>query len=570
MSIRGKIAVALLLVTLIPLLSFAAAIFIFNKSQVERVGTVAQWQAQAALEASSRDLQRAVAEVRSWASTQGVAPRARQAADMTRAQLEARWQDNEYIYSPEAALLKQLRALSENRYAEIFFTDARGYVVASTNPTSDFGQGPEDDPLAGESWWAEAAANGVRVGELAFDERAGLYSIDISVALSDEQGFTGVLKAVYSVESMLDVIGQANVGRAGHTVLVNANGTVLAAPRRFRSIVFNPEVSMKETAAFELASGGKAGYRFDNIPWVGEALVGVASGQQMEESLASDWAVFLIVPVEAAMISARQVQKFGLFALALVAVVVMIAGFVLARRMSRPLQEISAAISHIEAGNLAVKVPYSEGSDEIAHLAKSINSMTDRLEQYDALNIDKIQSLTHELDNANRELTQLATHDSLTGLLNVRVFRERLTDEMKRSSRSSLPVSILLLDIDHFKKVNDTYGHQAGDAVLRKMGELLGGLVRTTDCAARYGGEEMAIILPETKGADAVKFAEKLRKLVMIEDFDIGDQNIQVTVSIGVAATDAVVETTIEGLIRHADEALYNAKGAGRNRVEVA
>ena len=569
MSIRKKVTLALLVVTVAPLVAFAVAIFAINNSQVDRVGSIAQWQARSALEATAWDLHRAVSEVQSWATTQGIVASARRAEKEPRQAIEGAWQKNEYIYTPEARRLKQLQSYSEGRYAEIFYTDARGFVVASTNPTSDFGQGPEDDPPRGEPWWDDAATTGLRVGELTYDQSAKRYAIDISIALSDEDGFAGVLKAVYNVESILDIIGQANIGRDGHTVLVDTQGSVLAAPQRFRHVVFNEEQSLAESRALRRSRKGESGYGFDDIPWVGQSLVAYAPGTTFDNRWIQDWTVMLIIPQEAALISARQVQLLGLGALALVSAVVLLVGILLGRRMSTPLLEINSAVSQLEGGHFDVKVPERSGNDEIAQLGRSINSMTDRLAEYEAMNIKQIQSLNRELESANRELTQLATRDSLTGLVNVRVFREQLDVEIKRASRNGSTLALLLIDIDYFKKVNDSYGHQAGDAVLRAVGQLLRDMVRATDCAARYGGEEMAVLLPETSQQQAYRVAEKIRKLVMLESIEFDDQTLEVTVSIGVTADTVTPDYDGETLIKRADEALYNAKGAGRNRVEI-
>jgi diguanylate cyclase (GGDEF)-like protein len=167
---------------------------------------------------------------------------------------------------------------------------------------------------------------------------------------------------------------------------------------------------------------------------------------------------------------------------------------------------------------------------------------------------------------------RLATTDGLTGLVNRRRFNELLDQRLREAARYQRPLSLLLLDIDHFKKVNDTHGHPAGDAVLRGVAKLLQKSARETDVAARYGGEEMALILPETDAQGALAIAERLRKLVEQARHPTEQGALKVTVSIGIstAGVNSQAAETPAGLLEEADRALYRAKHGGRNRVEAA
>jgi diguanylate cyclase (GGDEF)-like protein len=161
-----------------------------------------------------------------------------------------------------------------------------------------------------------------------------------------------------------------------------------------------------------------------------------------------------------------------------------------------------------------------------------------------------------------------AVTDELTGLYNLRHFHETLDGEIERSRRFAQPVGLMLLDIDNFKSVNDTYGHQQGDLVLIEVGRVLRALSRDIDEPARYGGEEMAVILPQTDVAGAELLAERMRAAVAgieIERLD-GGGRLQVTASFGVASLPANAHDK-DALIAEADAALYRAKRAGKNRV---
>ncbi|HBG92739.1 MAG: hypothetical protein A2X54_08900 [Nitrospirae bacterium GWF2_44_13] len=163
------------------------------------------------------------------------------------------------------------------------------------------------------------------------------------------------------------------------------------------------------------------------------------------------------------------------------------------------------------------------------------------------------------------EIEKLATTDGLTGLLNHRVFQEKLSEELKKLSRYSEPTSLLLADIDFFKKINDTYGHPSGDLVLKEVSNIIREAIRDIDMPARYGGEEFAAILPRTDSKGAMNIAERLRKAVMSASFSSDTSQLKVTLSIGIATTPSDAKTK-EELIEKADEALYYAKHNGRNR----
>ncbi|MFQ5381027.1 MAG: diguanylate cyclase [Dehalococcoidia bacterium] len=167
-------------------------------------------------------------------------------------------------------------------------------------------------------------------------------------------------------------------------------------------------------------------------------------------------------------------------------------------------------------------------------------------------------------------LRHLATHDPLTGLGTRGALDAKLAEEVARSVRYGRPLSLLMVDVDHFKQVNDEYGHQSGDEVLRTLGRLLESSKRRVDYAARYGGEEFVLILPETSADDAGIYAERLRASVMNSPVHLtGGASVGVTISIGVAALSGDAHTP-ELLIAAADQAMYEAKSAGRNRVRVA
>jgi two-component system cell cycle response regulator len=201
--------------------------------------------------------------------------------------------------------------------------------------------------------------------------------------------------------------------------------------------------------------------------------------------------------------------------------------------------------------------PLSSGDVEFANTV--IKSAVNAIEQ--AHTIEQTKA-----DNARLEA--LAHTDSLTHLLNRRALTIRLVAELERVRRYNSPLTMLMIDLDHFKLVNDTYGHLVGDEVLRGIATILQRSVRSVDMVARYGGEEFVVVLPETTEQGAVAFAERMRERVEEHKFEAARAHpARVTVSIGVSSFPAPHVESAEDLFARADAALYRAKEEGRNRV---
>ncbi len=236
----------------------------------------------------------------------------------------------------------------------------------------------------------------------------------------------------------------------------------------------------------------------------------------------------------------------GVFLLGIGMVVTL--GLLLARSILRPVRQLEAGAGRFAGGDLAHRLQVGR-TDELGRLTEAFNIMAE------------------ELDRDRRALTELTARDPLTGLYNHREFYRLLREEAERSRRYRHPLSLLMFDLDHFKKVNDTCGHPAGDKVLCGVAGIVRRELRQVDLVARYGGEEFAAILPETAEAEAWAIAERIRQAIAARPLAISDtEGIGLTISIGLAVfpDDAASE---EVLVEKADAALYAAKAAGRNRV---
>jgi len=174
--------------------------------------------------------------------------------------------------------------------------------------------------------------------------------------------------------------------------------------------------------------------------------------------------------------------------------------------------------------------------------------------------------LTGQLNLAEQQMRHLATTDGLTGVLNRRYFFERGENELQRAIRYGHTLSMLIFDIDHFKQVNDGFGHQAGDEVLCQLADMTVNTIRSTDLLGRYGGEEFILILPEAGFDSAWRVAERLRQKIEAHNFNFDQKTINITISVGLSSLESP-DTDLEDLISRADRSLYAAKDAGRNRV---
>ena len=224
-------------------------------------------------------------------------------------------------------------------------------------------------------------------------------------------------------------------------------------------------------------------------------------------------------------------------------------------------------------------VPVTNALGEVTHICgtardltaflvaqRSLEELNRQLERRVAERTEALNRANGELREANRILEKLAASDSLTELANRRNFFERVDAEVQRAHRYGHPLTLQMLDLDHFKSINDQFGHAAGDEVLRRIAGVLRANLRHNDLAARIGGEEFALLLSECDATAATAFAERLREAVAAETFVLGGEPQRITISIGIAEL-APERAERTALMAAADAALYRAKDEGRNRV---
>jgi len=282
---------------------------------------------------------------------------------------------------------------------------------------------------------------------------------------------------------------------------------------------------------------------------------------------------YLVATVESSVaygLLRRSQEKLMLWSLAGILAIILVS-YLASRGILRPISLLSQGAKRVAGGDLDVYLPVS-GRDEIADLTLAFNDMANKIregrERLEAAH-DELAKTNEGLKGANRALETLAITDGLTSLYNHRHFQDVLEREIRKAEQQQRPLSLLLIDIDHFKMFNDRWGHQEGDAALRRVASNVIKGLRPSDMAFRYGGEELAVLMPSSAKAQAAEAAEKIRVAVREHAQRPGRFGDRLTVSLGVA-TFAEDGRTPRALVDAADAALYSAKAEGRDRVTVA
>jgi diguanylate cyclase (GGDEF)-like protein len=264
------------------------------------------------------------------------------------------------------------------------------------------------------------------------------------------------------------------------------------------------------------------------------------------------YAVYLLLTEE---VFRPDALGYGLAAIAAIAVVILIACYGEHRLIQAPIRKMLETTRRVTAGDLQARTGLKHSDSELAELGGELDVMTERLELRD-----------RELRRTLAELEEKALTDPLTGLYNRRFFDDALTRRFVEARRDPAPFSVIMLDLDHFKSVNDTYGHDAGDHVLREISHVIGRSIRGSDIAARYGGEEFTVLMPYTTLAVAQERAELLRRQIQRVDIRHGGHRVKVTASLGVVQSAEQFEDSA-ALMKAVDLTVYEAKSRGRNCV---
>jgi diguanylate cyclase (GGDEF)-like protein len=442
-------------------------------------------------------------------------------------------------------------------YESLFIVDLKGEVLAGTRA---------DERL--DPWGKELAARGGPAGgagvfsPIHHSEHLGRPTLLAMQSIQGRTGRTvGYFVARLDLRELESRLSEATSDLAPACSLLDERGRLL-----FQAGKLLDPPGQKRFVPFPEGDAPEAGVAEAELPNLGRAVYGFRA---VDGPLGGYLAA--TVPAAVAYRSLEESQsrllKLGIPAIVLIFFV----NFFAARSMLRPIQLLSEGARRVAKGDLEVFLPV-RGRDEISGLTRAFNEMTRRLrEGRQSLEEarDELARTNEGLKAANRTLEALAITDGLTGLYNHRHFQECIEKEIRRCDREGRPLSLLLLDLDHFKQYNDRYGHTEGDAALRRVAGQVMKSVRATDMAFRYGGEELSVLLPSCSKEQAAEVAEKIREAVARGGTRPGRFGGKTTISIGVA-TFPEDGRVARGLVDTADAALYSAKAQGRDRVVIA
>lgn len=379
----------------------------------------------------------------------------------------------------------------------------------------------------------------------------------------------GNLVANFSIRRLWMRFNDYRVGQKGFVVVFNSHGEIL----------FHPDLNKWMNGVHKYTELGIDEFNVKTYEIKEPTFVTLEDGQQYLANYAYkpsfDMGFITLQPKFEIDEKSSSIKHISWVLLSAAIIVILLVALWLILILARPMNKLIEHIVKITQGNIDVEeINVGKRNDEIGQLSKAFNMMHGTIKrQIKELNAhqemleQEVRERTQELEEANKKLDRISRTDDLTGLPNRRDMHETIANEVGRSSRTHKPFCFIFFDIDHFKNVNDTYGHAAGDAVLRSVATTVRNLLRKYDVLARYGGEEFLTLLPETDLEGAVVVAERFRKKIEKTTVKLVNQEIKVTITLGVAAYDD--KLGVDRSIQQADKALYEGKETGRNKVIV-
>jgi len=531
-TIRSKILVFAILVTLIPTGLTAWISYSQNRAALE------EKIAQELLSASGQTaremdvwLKERLYDLRVFASSYEVTENLARSTGGSHAKSRL----NDYLNSVRVRL---------SDYEELIVLDQQGNVVGSSAgqvhrlnlPRGWIKDLSNGDPLVGDAEWDQSLGRGILL-------------VAVPVQRTDGR-MMGALAARLNLHGAEDGLRTFAPGNAGKTYLLTTEGTLIAGSHIGSSKLMRTKLKQETLDRLKAREGKLVDY---------ESVDGTDVVGSFKRVPRVRWAILAEIPADTAYWQVLRFRNMTLLIVGSLVLVVSAIAYHLGVRIVRPLERLTKGAAEVANGDLDVDLPAAKG--EVGDLTAVFNHMVERLR----LGRQELDAMNERLLNQNEELARLSTVDALTGLHNRRFLTQRLSDELLRSYREKCSFTVLMADVDEFKKYNDAFGHPAGDEVLKKVANILLGSTRAVDCTARYGGEEFAVLLADTVGEGALQVAERIRARVAAEEFP----GRKITISIGMAEFP-VHGHTAEAVISRADEALYAAKRGGRNRIERA
>ena len=445
----------------------------------------------------------------------------------------------------QQGLTQYLRAVQEklDNVLELTVVGIDGKLVASSADTP----APVFLP---QNWPQNASINGVVSKPPHWSKRFSAATLSIATPVLSYDNFViGALVTTLDLQSLKSNLKDTTKLPLGDVVLIDASGNVLLSSHT----EINQLIPLDTDLLSELQAQSKKPFTFRSV--MQRNVIGLG---------------YVLDKLQLTIIAERDRQEVyvawiklrNLF-LALVGVLLLLVTAVALRMghaIVKPLQDLINAAKHIVEGDLDVRLTITR-NDELGQLARTFNQMTEKLLQKQA----KIIANNKAMQEKNKQLEALSITDSLTGLYNRNKLSMIIADQLARYKRNHRPFAVLMMDVDHFKTLNDNLGHIVGDKILAAVAKILTQSIRSVDFAARYGGDEFIIILTETTVSEALNTAERIRSQVVEIFHEPCDKKIPITLSIGIVQCEPGDDTSTI-LLTRADNALYAAKHAGRNQ----
>ncbi|MCQ2088748.1 MAG: diguanylate cyclase [Fibrobacter sp.] len=379
----------------------------------------------------------------------------------------------------------------------------------------------------------------------------------------------GSLVASFSLRRLWKYFADYKIGKEGFLVAVNTQGEILYHPDLKQWLSGTHKISELGLADVDPRNFETKTPRFVKLIDKNYYLINYVYDSNY------DFGIFTFQPKNEIDVLAASIKQSSIIILIAAILIILAIAAWMFLKLGLPLNRLTSHIRQISDGNLDVEqIHVGSRKDEIGTLSKAFNVMhttiqrqLKELKEHRNMLEQEVRDRTKELEEANKKLDLISRTDELTGLPNRRDMNETIANEIGRCQRTQKPFCFIFIDIDHFKAINDTYGHACGDVVLKSVSQTIRGLLRKYDVFARYGGEEFLTLLPETDLEGATIVAERFRRKIEMMTVHYADYAINVTITLGVARFDHRLGA--DRSIQLADKALYQGKENGRNQVVV-
>ena len=389
------------------------------------------------------------------------------------------------------------------------------------------------------------------------------------ISIMNRSSTTGFLLASFSLRRLWTNFPNYKIGKNGFLVAINGQGEILYHPDLKRWLTDTHKISELGLKDIDPRNYDVKKAQFQKLSDNEKYLVNYYFDSN------TDFGLFAFQPQREIdeLISSATQASIAILVISIL-IIFLVAAWMF-YMLGVPLNRITKHIRRITDGDLDIEnIDVGNRKDELGQLSNAFNSMHDTIKrQIKELNAHReileqeVKERTKDLEQANKKLELISKTDELTGLPNRREMNETIANEMGRSARTHKPFCFIFIDIDHFKNINDTYGHACGDIILKSVAQTIRGLLRKYDVFARYGGEEFLTLLPETDLEGARAVAERFRRQIEKMTVRYADFTIKITITLGVARFDERLGA--DRSIQMADKALYQGKEGGRNRVIV-